>query len=153
MQPQANRDAVFIEIEIGAPPERVFRALSDAAELSIWWNEQGVNNARPWQVEARLGGLWKTGGTSQGHGDWETWGEIIEFDPPRVLAMTWNERLDKPRPFGQTVVRYELEPTASGTKLRLTHSGFASHREAFDDYSKGWHPVLGMLRDYFVTLS
>ena len=150
MQPQANRDAVVIEIEIDAPPERVFRALSDPRELALWWNEEGIA-AKAWEFEARAGGHWKTGGSSVEHGSWDTWGEIIEFDPPRVLAMTWHERLDKPRPFGETVVRYELEPTATGTRLRLTHSGFAPYQEAFNDYSKGWHPVVGLLRDYMVS--
>jgi uncharacterized protein YndB with AHSA1/START domain len=150
MQPQANRDAVVIEIEIGAPPEQVFRALSNAPELAAWWTEPGVS-AHPWTFDAKVGGAWKTGGSSQGHGDWETWGEIVEFDPPRVLAMTWHERLDKPRPFGETLLRYELEPIPSGTRLRLTHSGFAAYQDALDDYSKGWHPVLGLLRDYLVT--
>jgi uncharacterized protein YndB with AHSA1/START domain len=151
MQPQANRDAVVIEIEIGAPPERVFRALSDAEELSRWWNEPGVSPG-PWEFDARVGGSWKTGGSTKDQA-WQTWGDIVEFDPPRVLAMTWHEKLDKPRPLGQTLLRYELEPTASGTLLRLTHSGFAAYPEAFADYSKGWHPVVNLLLDYLVTRS
>lgn len=149
MQPQANCDAVALEIEISAPPERVFRALSDPRELAVWWNEEGLAEGSRWEFDARVGGRWKTSGTQKGMGDWETWGEIIEFDPPRVLAMTWHERLDKPRPFGKTIVRYELEPTASGTRVRLTHSGFAAYREAYEDYSKGWRPVLGLLQRYF----
>ena len=150
MQAQANRDAVVIEIEIDAPPERVFRALTDAKELEVWWKEESIT-PHPWALQPHLGGHWKTGGSSKSLGSWETWGEIVEFDPPRVLAMTWHERLDKSRPFGETIVKYELEPIPSGTRLRLTHSGFASYQAAFEDYSKGWTPVLELLRSYSVT--
>lgn len=98
-----------------------------------------------------MGGHWKTSGVSKSIGAWETYGVIVELDPPRVLAMTWHERLDKPRPFGETLVRYELEPSGSGTRIRFTHSGFSAYRDAFEDYSKGWHPVFALLRKYVVT--
>jgi uncharacterized protein YndB with AHSA1/START domain len=150
MQAQANRDAVVIDIEIEAPPERVFCALTEAKELALWWREESIT-PEPWEFEARLGGRWKTGGNSKSLGSWETWGEIVEFEPPRVLAMTWHERLDKPRPFGETIVKYELESIPSGTRLRLTHSGFAGYQAAFQDYSKGWIPVMALLRGYCVT--
>jgi uncharacterized protein YndB with AHSA1/START domain len=151
MQAQVIGDAVVLEIDIDASPERVFRALTDPQELSAWWNEGSDSGGQAWELDARVGGHWKTSGVSKSMGAWETWGQIVELDPPRVLAMTWHERLDKPRPFGETLVRYELEPSGSGTRIHFTHSGFAGYRDAFEDYSKGWHPVFSLLRKFIVT--
>ena len=44
--------------------------------------------------------------------------QVIALDPPRTLAFTWTGGgID-------TVVRFELEAIGTGTRLRLTHSGF-----------------------------
>ena len=32
-----DQDAIVTEIEIAAPPERVFQALTDPAQLMLWW--------------------------------------------------------------------------------------------------------------------
>ena len=32
-----GQDAVVTEIEMAAPPERVFAALTDPAQLMLWW--------------------------------------------------------------------------------------------------------------------
>ena len=32
-----NEDMIVVEIEIAAPPERVFRALTDPRQLLLWW--------------------------------------------------------------------------------------------------------------------
>jgi uncharacterized protein YndB with AHSA1/START domain len=47
--------------------------------------------------------------------------EIIELQPPRVLAYTWNGD-DKGAP---TTVRYTLEPVATGKRLIFEHTGFS----------------------------
>ncbi len=35
-----EQDAVSQEIEIAAPPERVFRALTDPKQLFAWWGKE-----------------------------------------------------------------------------------------------------------------
>ena len=32
-------DAIVSEIEIAAPPERVFKALTEEQQLILWWND------------------------------------------------------------------------------------------------------------------
>jgi len=37
IQIMPDQDSIVTEIEIAAPPERVFEALTDPAQLMLWW--------------------------------------------------------------------------------------------------------------------
>jgi uncharacterized protein YndB with AHSA1/START domain len=57
-QPIAEQDFVVVEIQIAAPPERVFQALIDENQLMQWFTDVG-HAAELWQMDARVGGLWR----------------------------------------------------------------------------------------------
>ncbi len=48
-----DQDAMVTEIEIAAPPERVFEALTDPAQLMLWW--AATPNGALWEMDARPG--------------------------------------------------------------------------------------------------
>lgn len=150
-----DQDAVVSEIQIAAPPERVFQALTDPAELKRWFNNPECP-VKSWQMDARLGGHY---GYTTEKGtvvvnnvtEFECQGEITEYDPPRVLAYTWiaNWHDDKSR---RTVVRWELTPIvgkqSGGTQVKVTHSGLTQEPAARKDYSGGWTGVVEMLKKF-----
>ena len=74
-------------------------------------------------------------------------GEVLEYDPPRLLAYTWiaNGHDDKER---RTTVRWELTPAGKGTRVKVTHSGLAQENVARKDYSGGWPGVVELLKKY-----
>jgi uncharacterized protein YndB with AHSA1/START domain len=82
-----------------------------------------------------------------GVSEFECHGEIMEYHPPRLLVYTWiaNWHVDKQR---KTVVRWELTPTASGTRVKVTHSGLAQEPAARKDYSGGWVGVVEGLKRF-----
>jgi uncharacterized protein YndB with AHSA1/START domain len=41
-----DQDAIVTEVEIAAPPERLFTALTDPKQLVRWWGEDGRVNAK-----------------------------------------------------------------------------------------------------------
>jgi uncharacterized protein YndB with AHSA1/START domain len=147
-----NQDAIVSEIEIAAPPERVFQALTHADQLVQWWTSETCPREF-WQMDARRGGRWhfknKPSATMaiNGVNVFEAIGEILEFDPPRVLVYTWiaNWHRDKTR---RTIVRWELTPSGSGTRVKVTHSGLAEEDVARKDYSGGWAGVVEMLKKF-----
>ena len=109
----ADNDAVVSEIEIAAPPERVFRALIERDQALQW----GTNDAFEmtfWEMDARPGGQWRfVSKERKGAGvgkDYDHHGEIVEFDPPRVLAYSWFANWHE-NPSQRTMVRWELTPT------------------------------------------
>jgi len=146
-----NQDAVVSEIQIAAPPERVFQALTDAAQLRRWFANPSCPN-HLWEMDARPGGRYHYT-TEKGTvvvnnvSEFECHGEILEYDPPRLLVYTWiaNWHEGKTR---STVVRWELTPQAGGTHVKVTHSGLAHESVARKDYSGGWVGVLEHLKKF-----
>jgi uncharacterized protein YndB with AHSA1/START domain len=145
-------DAVVAEVEIAAPPERVFQALIDPAQLQRWFNDASCP-VKSWEFEGRKGGRFRyrtapsatvsVNGVSQ----FECHGEVLEFDPPRLLVYTWIANWHA-NPQQAAVVRWELQPSGAGTKLTVTHSGLAQEKVAREDYGKGWIGVVEKLRSF-----
>ena len=79
--------------------------------------------------------------------DFECHGEILEFDPPRLLVYTWIGNWHENKEL-RTVVRWELTADASGTHVRVTHSGLGQEAVARKDYSNGWPGVLVALKKF-----
>jgi uncharacterized protein YndB with AHSA1/START domain len=147
-----DQDAIVSEIEIAAPPERVFQALVDPAQMMQWWTSDQCKTEY-FEMDGRRGGKWRFSTsksatlTVNGVNQFFCHGEVLEYDPPRVLAYTWigNWHDDKSR---ATVVRWELSPVGKGTKVKVTHSGLAQENVARKDYSSGWPGVLGALKQF-----
>ncbi len=147
----AEQDAVITEIEIAAPPECVFKALTDPEQLVRWFKDAN-GPAILWEMDARPGGRYRYAAVEStaivmGVDQFECHGEIVEIDPPRLLVYTWvaSWHEDKTR---RTVVRWELSPAADGTRVKVTHSGLAQEASARKDYRSGWLGVLTMLRRF-----
>jgi uncharacterized protein YndB with AHSA1/START domain len=146
-----HEDAIITEIEIAAPAERVFTALTDGSQLMQWFSSPECP-AKFWKMDARLGGQYgyatKKGKTVvNGVTEFECHGEIVEYAPPRVLAYTWlaNWHDDATR---RTVVRWELTPKSGGAQVKVTHSGLAQEPTARKEYSGGWPGVVEMLKQF-----
>lgn len=93
-------------------PARVWKALTDPAELQQWFLTEA-------QVEHRVGGTVDlVTSTSRVHGT----GRVLAWDPPRVYEYEWNVAPCRLLPEGErTVVRWELAASQGGTVLSLTH--------------------------------
>ncbi len=123
--------------EIAAPRERVFRALTDADELTSWWTTRASS-------EPRAGGAflyeWDFEDASR---NWRQEGAYIEVDPPESVSYPWAVR-----PGVDTTVRFTLaDAPGGGTELRLSHTGFPA--EAAEDHARhgeGWGLYLGNLK-------
>ena len=148
----ADLDSIVCEIDIAAPPQRVFQALTDEAQLMRWFRGDASCPVKLWTLDARKGGKYhyRTDPATHainGVAEFDCQGEILEFDPPRVLAYTWigNWHRDKEL---KTIVRYDLTPTSAGTHVTVTHSGLASEEVCRNDYANGWPGVLSNLKAF-----
>jgi uncharacterized protein YndB with AHSA1/START domain len=139
-----DNDAVVSEIEIAAPPERVFRALIER-EQALQWGKSDAFEMTSFEMDARPGGKWRfVSKPLQGPGagnELEHHGEILEIDPPRLLAYSWYASWHE-NPAVQTMVRWELTATTSGTHLKVVHSGLLPIPGACQGYSQGWPGLL-----------
>ena len=159
----SHEDAVVCETEILAPPERVFQALSDPKQLFAWWGKEPSVQLEFFEMDPRPGGRWRfrckpVPGADHGEvaeqlrrigaQEFEAHGEVLEFQPPRLLVWSWMANWHE-HPTRPTTVRWELTPTKNGTKVRMTHSGLAQEPISRKDYGSGWTGVLRLLKDFF----
>lgn len=140
----SDQDTIICEIDIAAPPERVFAAIADA---------DVVRRRAPYldlyEMDLRVGGKWRLEmrmpkphhGVAVVRHD----GEILELDRPRLLVYSWFANFHHD-PRHRSVVRWELTPIPSGTYVKVTHSGLASEPAALKDYAGGWPGVLEEIR-------
>lgn len=124
------------EVRIDAPPELVWKALTDAAELERWF-----------PLEARVE-------PGEGGKIWMSWkneyaaeSRILEWDPPRHLRTTWGFDGEGP----PLVTDYRLEGDGGATILRVVTSGFSTD-PSWDAWvegtNDGWRFELESLRLY-----
>lgn len=145
MSVEIRGETVVGEIEIDAPPEKVFEAFTNPAELAAWWGSPDTYRTRDWQVDLRPGGRWSCiAASTQGGPESEVRGEYTEVDPPRALAFTWAPSWEQGR---VTQVKLTFEPIATGTRVRLVHWGFAEVKSA-EAHRQGWTRVIGWLQQY-----
>lgn len=132
---------VLATVEIEAPPERVFKAIS-SDEVCDWWVRPGVFDTRTWEADVRVGGKWHVTGVGRGN-PYRIEGEFLEVDAPRKLVQTW-QMAGAPGP--ATTVSYVLEPTEKGTRVTLRHWGFQS-RPSTEGNGLGWETSFEKLKE------
>jgi uncharacterized protein YndB with AHSA1/START domain len=148
-----DSDAITCEVEIAAPPERVFQALTQSNQLASWWGSE-TWKVEVWEMDARPGGKWRFVTVPQdkssapaGVTKYELKGEVLEFVPPRLLIYSWLSD-GHAEPNHPTVVRWDLSRTAKGTLLKMTHSGLAKEHDARKGYGGGWPGVIERLKNF-----
>lgn len=155
-------EVVVVEVEIAAPPERVFQALTDAKQLFAWWGKEPSVELSVFEMDARPGGRWRfqcKPAAGAGHGpvgeqlrrngarEFEAHGEVLEYVPPRLLVWSWVANWHE-HPAHPTTVRWDLTPTAKGTRVRVTHSDLMQEPISRKDYESGWQGVLRLLNQF-----
>jgi uncharacterized protein YndB with AHSA1/START domain len=144
-----DRDTVIAEIEIAAPPDRVFRAIVDRDQALQWGGGEAFEITH-WELEPHVGGKWRlVSRARQGTGAGQIYdhhGEVVEINPPYVLEYTWLASWH-PDPNHGTIVRWELTPTETGTILKVTHSKLAA-LDLAKDYAQGWPGLVQQIKNF-----
>jgi uncharacterized protein YndB with AHSA1/START domain len=133
---------ILATVEIAAPPERVFEALTRAEDVLRWWGSEQAYRTTLWEADVRPGGKWRAEGQMSDGRAFAVEGEYGEVDKAHRLAFTWRPDWDAPH---ETLVTYILEPIEKGTRLTLRHEGFRSRALVCRSHTEGWTRVLGWL--------
>ena len=121
-------DRIEKTIELKAPVQRVWRALTDHREFGTWFR---VKLDNPFAVgEISRGHIAYPG---YEHLFWEA--RVVAMEEPHLFSYTWHPYAVDPEvdysTETPTLVEFRLEPIAAGTRLTLVESGFdalPSHR-------------------------
>jgi uncharacterized protein YndB with AHSA1/START domain len=136
---------ILASVEIAAPPERVFRALT-TEELTQWWGSPEEYRTTGYTADLRPGGRWRTVGVGRDGTEFAVEGVFREIDRPRRIVQTWVAPWDGNN---ETIITYTLDPIEGGTRVTVRHEGFGERRESCRGHGEGWERVLGWLARYF----
>jgi uncharacterized protein YndB with AHSA1/START domain/uncharacterized protein YciI len=135
---------ILATVEIAAPPERVFRALT-TDEITKWWGSADSYRTTEYTGDVRPGGRWRSVGVGADGQSFSVEGEFREVDPPHRLVQTWRAAWDGGN---ETVITYRLEAIDGGTRLTLRHEGFGDRVDSCRGHGEGWERVLGWLAGF-----
>ncbi|MGW4056910.1 SRPBCC domain-containing protein [Amycolatopsis sp. NPDC004747] len=132
------------EIHIDASPEVVFDVVSNPQHLREWWPDDAQYPAEP-------------GGA--GHisfGDSRVGFTVVDAIPHKLFSFRWTHAEgETATPGNSFLVVFELDPTATGTRLRMTETGFreqgwdeAKIAAEYADHVSGWDHFLPRLTTY-----
>ena len=138
------------EILIEAAPEIVFEVVSRPEHIKMWWPDDATFEPVPGSVGEVV------------------WGDraaveaitVVDVDPPHKFSFQWVAPAGEvPAADNSLLVTFVLEPSGSGTLLRLTETGWrekgweaAVLEEAFLDHERGWDLFLPRLQKYVPTV-
>jgi uncharacterized protein YndB with AHSA1/START domain len=119
-----GRSVLRFERRLAHPVEKVWRAITDPAEMAHWFP---AIVEMDFQTGGRIRFAFPGGEMAPSEG------EITELDPPRVFAFTWNG----------DPLRMELSPDGDGSVLVFTHA--FTDRPMAGSFATGWDTCLGAL--------
>jgi len=135
-----STDKIEKRIELKAPVAKVWRALTDYREFGQWFR---VNLEGPFVLGETVHGQM----TYPGYEHYPFDAKVQAMEPERLFSFTWPQFSEDPqvdwRNDPWTLVEFRLEPTATGTLLTITESGFDKlpkdrGLEAFRGNEQGW---------------
>jgi uncharacterized protein YndB with AHSA1/START domain len=133
--------AVKRSIVINADRERIWQALTDAAQVSKWFD-----SSMTWEFKLGIGEpitYWMNGEVLGK-------GRIVTVDSPERFAFNWTPEPGNP---AETLVTFTLERVAEGTRVTVVEAGFEvlpadRQQPRVEENSDGWRQVLDHLVTY-----
>jgi uncharacterized protein YndB with AHSA1/START domain/predicted Ser/Thr protein kinase len=133
-----------VEQYIPAPPEQVFAAWVDPAQMGDWYAPSAEFGPTVGEVDPQVGGSYRImmfpPGAKEPH---VLVGQYCKFDEPRTLSFTWAHEPLKPG-WNETQATLDFQPRGNGTHLVLTHERFRSEPDK-RDHTNGWRGCLNRL--------
>ena len=104
-----------------APPERVYRAFTEAAAMCKWLPPYGFTCAVQ-EMDARVGGRYRMSFTQFGNGQEHAFGgRYLEMQPGALLRYT--DQFDDPHLPGEMITTVRLRAVSCGTDLDVVQEG------------------------------
>ncbi len=138
-----NAAPIIIERVYNASPEKVWKAITNRADMKEWYFDIAEFKAEPGFKFS----FYEPGGTNK----FLHQCEITEVIPGKKLAYSWSYSMDP----AVTHVSFELFPEGKGTRVKLTHIGVEKFAADNSDLKKenfvaGWTEIIGTNLKNFV---
>ena len=131
--------------------EKLWQALTDGEFTERYWFGHRV--ASDWEIGSPY--KFTRPGTDEqcaagGRASNSIAGKVLEFDPPKRLAYSW-DCLTPERRERSSRVSFDLEPRGKVVKLTVRHDDFDEDSKTFSDISGGWPMVMASLKSLLET--
>ncbi|HEY7993392.1 MAG TPA: SRPBCC family protein [Candidatus Eremiobacteraceae bacterium] len=159
----SSTDRIEKRVSLRAPQERVWRAISDAAEFGSWFGMEidGTFTAGS-EVRGRIKPTIADAAVAERQKKYA--GAPIAFfieriEPMRTFAFRWHPyAIDTSVDYSKepmTLVTFTLEPAEGGTTLTVVETGFDSipierRADAFEANEEGWTLQLQLIEKYLL---
>lgn len=131
--------------EYAAPPERVWRAWTDAKAVKQWWGPTAGEPVSAAELDVRAGGRFRIcfgGADGNAHECAGTYKEVV---PNKRLVFTWS--WPRTTPERESLVTVTFQAKGKGTELIFRHERFVDEKVR-DDHKRGWTGVLDKLGEF-----
>ena len=131
---ESEKLSVVVEREFAAPPEKLWRALTQPHLIEEWLmkNDFVPSVGHRFNLRGDWGGVLDC--------------EVLAIEPNKILSYTWNHVHADAAYNLASVVTFTLTPTSTGTHLRVEQAGFRKDQpQAFGGAKFGWQKFLGNL--------
>jgi uncharacterized protein YndB with AHSA1/START domain len=137
-------DSTFLYVTyIRTTPEELWRALTTPEFMARYW--LGAKAEAEW----RKGGAWKLVFPDGRVADE---GEILDFEPPRLLAIKWRNAWNPEfRDEGWSVCTMEIEAVDQAVKLTVSHTMERENAKFIGAVGGGWPRILSNLKSLLET--
>ncbi len=134
------KDVIKKEVLFNHSIEKVWEAITKADEISTWFIKADFKAEKGYEYVFTSEPNEKGCTTISG---------VVKKADPYVLIYTWIVADTKI----ETTVSWQLEPTGSGTKLVLAHSGISNYEgetaiAMFESFNGGWDNCINGLTNY-----
>ncbi|MGH7889334.1 MAG: SRPBCC family protein [Thermodesulfobacteriota bacterium] len=147
-KPDKSKKSEFVYVTyIEVKPQQLWNALTSRRFTPKYFFGRKVESS--WEVGSPI-----TFWTPEGEKD--VYGEILAFEPGRLLAYTFKHPLDQAKRKKPSQVRLELTPMGSFVKLKLIHKDlmaedFEQDSDTFRGVNNGWPAILSALKTLLET--
>jgi uncharacterized protein YndB with AHSA1/START domain len=134
-------------------PEFVYVTYIETTAEKLWHALTNNDFHERYWFGHRVTSDWKVGSTyrfdKQGKPSVE--GQVLESDPPRRLAYTWDPCSEDAQRERASRVTFDLEPRGKVIKLTVTHDNLDEGGKTLHDISGGWPMVIASLKSFLET--
>lgn len=139
MGPSGSDLGIVIDRHFPGSPDLVFQALTEPELYARWMGPAGSETEVD-EMDVRPGGRLAFRVRFPDGPEFALAGTYQEVDPPRRLVHTWAMQDDPIT----TTVTFELREELGGTRMLLSHVGFADRMDV-EQNDAGWHHQLDRL--------
>ena len=123
---------IRITREFRVSPERLFRAVTEQAEILNWWGHDGMTIPVR-QLDFTRTGPWHSEMIGQDGTRYKLSGQVTHVTPPRSVAFTWGWHDAEDQRGAESHVTFTVEEMEGGARL------IVDHRHLPDDDVAGRH--------------